>query len=185
MNRLGIWLIAMVLAAPALAQESAAGRFVARMIEEMQAAPTAELRPIVLRHADVAALAQGAVGQHWSRMNEAQRARYVAIYETYVATALMRRAAREKAERVVFVEERAIGAGQTLVGARITVGGKTRLVHWRVREVAGRLLIADVLDEGVSLTSLHRADLTGWLNANNGDIDAFLAMFAERAARGD
>jgi phospholipid transport system substrate-binding protein len=181
------WLLGLVLTtAPAFGQDTAAGRFVAGLVREMQATQPAEFRPIILRHADVPALARGAVARHWERMSEAQRKRYVSLYEIYVVTALARRAARDSAERIVFVEERAIGERQMLVGARVTLAdGKTRLVHWRVREAEGRLLVADVLDEGVSLAALHRADLSGWLNAHNGDIEAFLTMFAGRAARGD
>jgi len=186
MSRAIGWLLAFALVTtPALAQDTPAGRFVADLIRETQAAQPDSFRPIVQRYVDVATLAQGAVARHWERMSEPQRARYAALYETYVVTTLARRAARDKAERVVFVEERVIGERQTLVGARISLGnGRTRLVHWRVRDVDGRPLIADVLDEGVSLAALHRADLSGWLNANNGDIEAFLTMFAERAARG-
>ena len=184
MSRLLAVLVSAALAMPAAAQHSEAGRFVAGMVRMMAGGDRHAMRQSVLRFADVPGLARSAVGRHWERMSEAQRARYIDLYETYVVTALARQAARGEAD-VIFVEERVIGERQTLVGARVTPpGGRSRLVHWRVREVEGRMSIVDVLDEGVSLASVHRADLTGWLNAHNGDIEGFLTMLAERARRG-
>lgn len=188
MSRTRCWLAAILVALaamPAAAQESPAGRFVADLVREMSGGNSHVIRQAVLRDVDIGGLARGAVGRHWEHMSEAQRARYIDLYEAFVVTALARHAARGKTD-VAFVEERAIGERQTLVGARVTpADGRARLVHWRVLGDGGRLLIVDVLDEGVSLGGLHRADFTGWLNGHGGDVEGFLVMLAARAKQGD
>jgi phospholipid transport system substrate-binding protein len=61
-------------------------------------------------------------------------------------------------ERFKIVGSRKVSDGDTLVSTEITLAnGAPVAVDWRVRQVSGRLVIIDVVAEGISLLVTNRA----------------------------
>jgi phospholipid transport system substrate-binding protein len=110
--------------------------------------------------ADLELIARLVLGRHWRSASEAQRREYIAIFHDYARDSLARRfSGYTGSERFSVVGSRKVGDGDTLVSTQISLTNGTPIsVDWRVRKVGDRLVIIDVVAEGISLLVTNRAE---------------------------
>ncbi|MEO0994510.1 MAG: ABC transporter substrate-binding protein, partial [Pseudomonadota bacterium] len=68
--------------------------------------------------------------------------------------------------------------GLTVSSTVTQTGGQPILVDWLVTDRPGRIVIADIVIEGVSLLITQREEIAGMLSARGGDVDRLIADLA-------
>jgi phospholipid transport system substrate-binding protein len=117
------------------------------------------------------------LGRHWQAASEAQRQDYVRLFRDYFRDGLARRlGAYSGGARLTLTGSREAGDGDTLVGTRIAIAGSPAPValEWRVRREGERLVVIDVVAEGVSMLVTNRAQFDAVV-ARSG-LDGLLAQ---------
>jgi phospholipid transport system substrate-binding protein len=117
------------------------------------------------------------LGRHWQAATEAQRQEYGRLFRDYFRDGLARRlGACSGGARLALTGSREVGDGDTLVGTRLVLAGASAPValEWRVRREGDRLVIIDVVAEGVSMLVANRAQFDAVI-ARSG-MDGLLAQ---------
>ncbi len=115
------------------------------------------------------------LGRHWRGASKAQRARYLKLFEAYILYSYGARFSRYSGETIRVVGEKDdLGKGRLVSSEIIRDDGSTLMVQWRVRQAKSRLMIVDVVVEGVSLAVTQRSEMAAVMQQKKGDLDALL-----------
>lgn len=115
------------------------------------------------------------LGRHWRAASKEQRARYLDLFESYIVHSYGARFSQYSGETMRVVDEKDDrGKGRLVVSEIVRGDGSSLKVQWRVREGKGRLMIVDVVVEGVSLAITQRSEMAAVMQQKKGDIDALL-----------
>lgn len=178
--------------AAALSSDEAAA-FVRETIEEVAAlleAPgdsatrAAKLREIMERRGAMSEIARFVAGPAWRSMSEAQQSRFVDTFTDYVSAIYARRFEEysgKARKNELFTMGPVTDAGRKGVLVRtsiITVGEPPITVDWLVTDRPGRIVISDIVIEGVSLLVTQREEIGAMLEARGGDVDRLIADLA-------
>jgi phospholipid transport system substrate-binding protein len=178
--------------APALSRDDAAD-FVRATIKEVaalleapgdSAARAAKLREIMERRGAMSEIARFVAGPAWRGMDEAQQGRFVDSFTDYVSAVYARRFEEYSGEArtdELFTMGAVTDAGRKGVLVRtsiIRVGEAPIAVDWLVTDRPGRIVISDIVIEGVSLLVTQREEIGAMLEARGGDVDRLIADLA-------
>lgn len=180
---IGVWgLVAPASAAP---DEAAAKTYVEHTVADVLAVvrsgddaalKAAELRAVMEKRAAMPRIAKFAAGRVWREMTEDQRARFVRAFSRGTSAVYMRRfqnyadgnmtvgGAKDRSRRGILISSI----------ATLPQGGRVA-VDWLVSDRPGRIVIADIVIEGVSLLITRRDEVAGMLGRHDGDIEKLIA----------
>ncbi len=136
-----------------------------------------ELAALLDEAADLRLIARLVLGRHWRAASEEQRREYVALFQAYARDSLAHRfGAYKGGQRFVIVGSRPVGEADSLVSTQIFLGRAQPpvTVDWRVRDTDGRLVIVDVVAEGISMLVTNRSEFDSIVNSRG--IDGLLAQ---------
>ena len=135
-----------------------------------------EFRQLFERNVDIPTIARFALGRHWPNATEAQKSRYLDLFEDMVVETYARRFHEYSGETMIVLGSRAAGERDILVQSQIVrpAGAPPVNVTWRVRERDGQRQVIDVAVEGVSLAVTQRDEFSSVIQRNGGNIDALL-----------
>lgn len=150
------------------------------------AATTARLIPVLEGHTDIELLGRLVLGRHWRTATPEQRAEYDALFRDYMLQTLVDRMRPYIGNEMDAVDEAfTIKKSQPLnqrdVLVRSTVApssGPSIEVDWRLREGRDRLVIIDLVVEGISMLVTHRSEFGAVLD--RGGMDSLLAELRGR-----
>lgn len=145
-----------------------------------EAAATNALIPVVERQADIELLGRLILGRHWRTASPEQRAEYDALFRDYMLETFVKRLRPYIGSEIGAFEQRfeiqktqELNRRDVLVRSSLVPPGSPALqVDWRLREREGRLVIIDLVVEGVSLLVTHRSEFGAVLN--RGGMDGLL-----------
>jgi phospholipid transport system substrate-binding protein len=145
------------------------------------AAKAARLRAIMEQRAAMPQIARFAAGTAWRGMDADQQARFVEAFTKFVSSVYASRfqeyaSTGKSAES--FKVERVVDAGRKgmLVNTTIVRTGEAPVdVDWLVTDQPGKVLIADIVIEGVSLLVTQREEIGGMLEARRGDVERLIS----------
>jgi phospholipid transport system substrate-binding protein len=135
-----------------------------------------KLRTIVFEEFDFIAISQAAVGQKWHKFSEAQKNRFIQLFERLLENTYMSTVERYKSEEVRFTKE----VAQTSTLARVdsvvvSKGAEFKISYLLAREGSG-WKVNDVTIEGVSVVANYRAQFKQLLQRDDAaGIDTMLA----------
>lgn len=139
-------------------------------------AKAGQLRAVMENRAAMPQIARFAAGTAWRDMNEAQQAGYSDAFAHFLSTVYARRFQGYAGEQISVsgvVDESRKGS---LVRSTVTqAAGAPIVVEWLVTDRPGRVVIADIVIEGVSLLLTQRDEVAGILQAHGGNIDNLIA----------
>ncbi len=127
-----------------------------------------ELAGILDQAADLQLIARLVLGRHWRAANEQQRQEYVALFQAYARDSLAQRfGAYKGGQRFVIAGTKPVGDADALVSTQIFLGRNQApvAVDWRVRDVGGRLVIVDIVAEGISMLVTNRSEFDSIVNS--------------------
>ena len=115
------------------------------------------------------------LGRHWRGASKAQRESYLKLFEAFILHSYGARFSLYSGQTIEVVGERADGANGRLVTSKIVRDdGSILKVQWRVREAKSRLMIVDVVVDGVSLAITQRSEMAAVMQQKKGNLDALL-----------
>jgi phospholipid transport system substrate-binding protein len=127
-----------------------------------------ELAGILDQAADLQLIARLVLGRHWRAANEQQRQEYMSLFQAYARDSLAQRfGAYKGGQRFVIAGTKPVGDADALVSTQIFLGRNQApvAVDWRVRDVGGRLVIVDIVAEGISMLVTNRSEFDSIVNS--------------------
>ncbi len=139
-----------------------------------------QLLAIMERRAAMPQIARFAAGIAWRGMSEDQQTRFVAAFGGFISRIYSNRFqeyAGGGPPGEGFKMGRVIDAGRKgmLVTTSIIRTGEAPVeVEWLVTDRPGRIVIADIVIEGISMLVTEREEIGGMLEARGGDVDKLI-----------
>lgn len=137
------------------------------------------LRKIFDRVAAMPQIARFAAGVAWRDMTEAQQSAFTESFVQYLSRSYARRFQEYSGGSVEI--DGATDAGRRGLLVETTVvqpDAEPVKVEWMVSDRPGRIVIADIIIEGVSLLITQREEISAMLEKRNGNIDKLIADLA-------
>jgi phospholipid transport system substrate-binding protein len=142
------------------------------------------LLAIMERNAAMPQIARFSAGIAWRGMNEDQQTRFVTAFGKFISRVYAGRfqeyaGGGQSGEG--FKMGRVIDAGRKGMLVRteiIRTGGEPVEVEWLVTDRPGRVVIADIVIEGVSLLITQREEIGGMLEARGGNVEKLITDLA-------
>lgn len=142
------------------------------------------LHGFIDRYGDVNLSSKDILGHYWTKMTPEQQAEFQVVVVDYAIGSWSKQLADFPADqRVDFTESETLSNGRTLLHSLASHTGDIAPVDWTIAKSAdGRLVIADVSLEGVSMIQTMRGDFLGILRANGGDPAVLIAALKQKIA---
>lgn len=135
----------------------------------------AALRELLRQGFALKGIGKFVLGRHWRGASKAQRERYLKLFEAFILHSYGARFSQYSGQTIEVVGERADGANGRLVTSKIVRDdGSILKVQWRVREAKSRLMIVDVVVDGISLAITQRSEMAAVMQQKKGNLDALL-----------
>ncbi len=141
----------------------------------------ARLHEIMERRAAMPQIARFAAGLAWRDMSDDQQTRFVSAFSKFISGVYASRfqeyaGGGNSAETFRMGKVIDVGRKGMLVKTSIVRSGTVPVqVEWLVTDRPGRVVIADIVIEGVSMLVTERAAIGGRLDAHHGDVDLLIA----------
>ena len=122
------------------------------------------------------------LGRYWREASEVERAEYLRLFEDLIVNTYAERFERYGGEKLVVVGASQEGDQDPVVQTAIVrpASDQQFKVDWRLRRRQGRLMIVDVIVEGVSMGQTQRSEFASAIRQSGGGLDDFLAMLKKR-----
>lgn len=136
----------------------------------------ASLKSLMEKRAAMPQIARFAAGLAWRDMGDGQKDAYVDAFSHFIASVYARRFQGYAGEKVSVgrvVDESRKG---TLIASSVSqASGSPVRVEWLITDRPGKVVIADIVIEGVSMLLTQRDEVAGMLKSRGGDIDRLIA----------
>jgi phospholipid transport system substrate-binding protein len=142
---------------------------------------TAVFRQLFGSHFDLPEIARFALGPHARTISPAQQQEFEALLREYLVRAYATRLAPYAGYPFQVIGSRPHGGG-TMVASRVIRSSGTMSIDWVVVNRGGRLLVSDVLVDGVSMKVTHRNEFASIIQRNGGQVEALLAALRQQLA---
>ncbi|MEM6973952.1 MAG: ABC transporter substrate-binding protein [Pseudomonadota bacterium] len=137
-----------------------------------------DFRAILEQRAAMPQIARFAAGAVWRDMSDAQQRAYVDAFSHYLATIYARRFQEYSGQSIDLGTTRDLGRRGIEVESTVKGGGQPPIaVAWVVSDRPGRVVLADIVIEGVSLLITQRDEITA-LVSQKGGIDGLIEFLA-------
>lgn len=138
------------------------------------------LRAIMESRANLPRVAQFSAGRIWREMSADQQQRYLDAFAAYVARVYSKQFSEYAGEPEITIG-RVTDAGQRgfLVSTPTREkGGQPIDVTWLVSDRGGRVEIADIIIEGVSMVTTQREEIGAMFQRRGNDVEALISHLA-------
>ena len=130
---------------------------------------------ILARYADMPAVAASVLGPPWRGASAAQKQRFVAAFQHYLARRYGKQFREYRNARFVVTGSRDGGKAGILVSTRVVRPGQEDIaVDWQVSDRSGSVRVVNLIIEGVSMLANERAQVGAMLDAQRGSIDGLI-----------
>ncbi|MEM0923737.1 MAG: ABC transporter substrate-binding protein [Pseudomonadota bacterium] len=134
------------------------------------------LKQVMQARAAMPQIARFVAGRSWRDMSNVQQAAFGKALLHSVSTIYARRFQAYAGETITLGGSTDEGRKGILVRSQVSqTSGSPVLVEWLVTDRPGRVVIADIVIEGVSLLLTQRDEVAGMLSSRGGDIDRLIA----------
>jgi phospholipid transport system substrate-binding protein len=140
----------------------------------------ASLKELLNRSTDLQYVARVIMGQHWRRATDAQKAKYLQLFDALVLETMAERIGSYAGQTFKVTGSRKVDEQDTVVSSQIAQpsGGPSYSVDWRVRKTNARHQLIDIVAEGVSLVITQRSEVNELVNRSG--VDGLLAEMQRR-----
>ncbi len=141
------------------ARQARLDALLARIQGEPSQSEREQLGRILTETIDFAEMGKECVGTEWAPRSEAERAEYVAVFETFLRASLLRKPDVYRYVRLEYGPE-AIEGGSGKVTSTVRTKDATTEVAYTFRQVGGRWRMVDYALDGVSTVRNYRSQFT-------------------------
>jgi phospholipid transport system substrate-binding protein len=149
------------------------------------AAREERFRAIYRAHFDNAAIAAAVAGAAWQRATEAERERFLAVFENYVIKVYAGQFGSYNGVRLLVRASEPDGPGAMVTTNIVDAqgeGGRPLELKWRLRPGADGLRIRDVLVQNISMMLQQRREFASVLAQRGGTLNGLSAALSEKMA---
>lgn len=139
----------------------------------------AKFREIYRANFDHPVIGRYVMGRAWAQASESERTEYLGLFETYIAKVYSAQLATYKGETFDVQGSEADGDG-AVVNSRIVDKQRTVEIKWRLRKTAGRLLVRDVIIEGLSMSLTQQREFASVFQARGGTPAGLIKAIREK-----
>jgi phospholipid transport system substrate-binding protein len=139
---------------------------------------------ILTTNFDMEYMGRAALGTHWDRTTEPERARYLKAALSAEAHAYSERFGQYAGQTLAVGRVVPRPNGISLVESKLNQSeGSPISIQWEVRDTGQGLRITDVKVEGVSMVMTRRSDFNSYIQQNGGKVQPLIDELESRAAR--
>ena len=131
---------------------------------------------------DIDGLAFYTLGKHRKSLDDNQKSEFVKIFNDYFLKSFSSRLVEYKEAKIVVISEDIKNEKYTIVKSKLlaTSSRPEVSIDWRVYTVdPNKLLIRDLIIEGLSLARTQREEFNSIIMNNDGNIDALISTLKE------
>ncbi|MEM8740884.1 MAG: ABC transporter substrate-binding protein [Pseudomonadota bacterium] len=134
-----------------------------------------EFRGLLERRTAIDAIARTCLGVAWRSADDGQKQAYLDAFKTYVAQKYGGRFDEFRNAKLEITNARDFGDRGVIVESRGTLeNGQSAIVEWGVSDRSGKVLISNIVVEGLSLVTSERELVGGMLERVQGDVDRLI-----------
>jgi phospholipid transport system substrate-binding protein len=142
----------------------------------------ARFRQLLDSHFDMPEISRFVLGPYSRTMSPAAQQEFQPLFREYVVQAYTTRLAPYGGLPFQVTGTRPYG-GETVVTSQVQrAQGNPVQIDWHVMNRGGRMLVTDVVVDGVSMKATQRSDFASIIQRNGGQPDALLAALRQQAA---
>lgn len=137
----------------------------------------------MLRNAfDLPTIGHFVIGRAWDTATPDQRQEYMKLFEALVTKIYGDRLSLYSGERFHVKSVRQENDQDMMVGSEVDHpnGGEPTSVDWRVRQKDGKIMVVDVIVEGVSQSVTQRQEYSSIIQRDGGKIDGLLETMRQK-----
>lgn len=144
---------------------------------------TARFRQLLDNDFDLPGIARFVLGVAGRTMSPAGQREFLPLFREYVARAYSARLGQYGGEPFRVVGSRPYG-GETVVMSQVQRrSGNPIQIDWHVMDRGGRLVVTDVVVDGVSMRVTQRSEFAAIVQRNGGQPDALIAALRQQVAQ--
>jgi phospholipid transport system substrate-binding protein len=164
----------------------------ARAINELtakdlsQADREIKFRQLLKEHFDMPTIGRFVLGRYWNLATETERAEYLKLFEDFVVRSYAVRFSGYSGETFVVKGSSPGPKTATFVHSRVMRNNLEPIrVDWRVEPRGDRLVITDIIVEGVSMSVTQRSEFASVIQSSGGKIEGLLEALRNKTITAD
>ena len=176
--------------APAEAQAADASTFVANLAERAIPVLTRpeiperdrerQFRGLLREGFDLQLVARLVLGRYWNQANPTEQAEFVKLLESYLVQLYAARFADFQNVRLHVEGARSDQSGYVVRSNLIRPQGPPVPIDWRVEQPHGRMVITDLVVEGVSMVITQRSEFASVIRQRGGQVEGLLQVLRQK-----
>lgn len=137
------------------------------------------LEAVLRKYAAMPQIARFSAGVAWREMSDDQKGRFVDAFAHFLSVIYARRFSEYSGEQVKVGRAEDAGRRGLRVSSEVTQSsGGPIVVDWMVSDRPGRVVITDIIIEGVSLLVTQREEIGAMLSDRGGDLERLISDLA-------
>ena len=151
-----------------------------------QADRETRFRNLLNEHFDVPAIGRFVLGRHWKVASEQERAEFLDLFEDFIVRSYAVRFAGYSGETFAVKGSTPGPKTATVVHSKVLRGNAEPIrVDWRVEPRGEKLVITDVIVEGVSMSVTQRSEFASVIQSSGGKIEGLLEALRNKTITAD
>jgi phospholipid transport system substrate-binding protein len=151
-----------------------------------QADRETRFRNLLNEHFDVPAIGRFVLGRHWKVASDEERTEFLGLFEDFIVRSYAVRFAGYSGETFAVKGSTPGPKSATLVHSKVLRGNAEPIrVDWRVEPRGDKLVITDVIVEGVSMSVTQRSEFASVIQSSGGKIEGLLEALRNKTITAD
>ena len=154
--------------------------------EISQADREARFRTLLNEHFDVPAIGRFVLGRHWKAASDTERTEFLKLFEDFIVRSYAARFAGYSGETFSVKGSTPGPKSATVVHSKVLRGSAEPIrLDWRVEPRGDKLVITDVIVEGVSMSVTQRSEFASEIQSSGGKIEGLLEALRNKTITAD
>jgi phospholipid transport system substrate-binding protein len=154
--------------------------------EISQADREARFRTLLNEHFDVPAIGRFVLGRHWKTASDTERTEFLKLFEDFIVRSYAARFAGYSGETFSVKGSTPGPKSATVVHSKVLRGSAEPIrLDWRVEPRGDKLVITDVIVEGVSMSVTQRSEFASVIQSSGGKIEGLLEALRNKTITAD
>jgi len=151
-----------------------------------QADRETKFRQLLDEHFDVPAIGRFVLGRHWKVATDAQKTEYLKLFEDFIVRSYAVRFAGYSGQTFAVKGSTPGPKSTTVVHSTVLQSNAQPIrVDWRVEPRGERLVITDIIVEGVSMSVTQRSEFASVIQSSGGKVEGLLEALRKKTITAD
>jgi len=133
------------------------------------------VRELLEEYSDIPMIARSSLGVVWRRATDTQKARFIQAYTGYMVRKYSQIFVDYHVNDVAVTSIRKVTSGYVVASSVQISGAGSFFVEWQVVDVRGRVIMANLVVQGISMLATERTEIATMLEQHGNDLDKLIA----------